>query len=194
MMKTRLIPIAATALTLSLVLSACSFSGTAEKPDATAQSKTLHVAYNADIPNLNPLTASETTGISVLGNVMEGLYRLGEDQKPQPAMAESYKVSDDGLTYTFKLRDGITWSNGEPVTSEDFKDAWLMNMNAKTAGTYSYILTDYILNGAKYLAGTVDASKVGIQTPDNKTLVVELSKPATYFLSLTAFMKYVPIK
>lgn len=192
-MKTRLIPIAATALTLSLVLSACSFSGTAEKPDATAQSKTLHVAYNGDIADLNPLTSSETTAISVLGNVMEGLYRLGEDQKPQPAMAESYKVSDDGLTYTFKLRDGITWSNGEPVTSEDFKDAWLMNMNAKTAGTYSYILTDYILNGEKYLAGTVDASKVGIQTPDNKTLVVELSKPTTYFLSLTAFMKYVPI-
>src|SRR5665811_629558 len=191
MTKNRFIPIAAAAMALTLALSACGFSGDGDsnEPNTAADSTTLRVAFDSDIANLNPLTASEGVTMSVLNNVMEGLYRLGEDQEPHPAMAESYELSDDGLTYTFKLRDGITWSNGEPVTSDDFKNAWLMNMDAETAGTYSYILTAYIVNGEECLTGKADASEVGIQTPDDKTLVVELSKPTAYFLSLTTFIK-----
>lgn len=193
MTKYRFMPIAAASVALAMGLSACSFSGGSDEQNTTADATTLHVAFDSDVSNLNPLTASEGVSMSVLNNAMEGLYRLGEDQEPKPAMAESYEVSDDGLTYTFKLRDGINWSNGEPVTSEDFKNGWLMGMNAETSESYSFILTDYIVNGEKYLAGKADASEVGIQTPDDKTLVVELSKPTAYFLSLTTFIKYLPI-
>ena len=84
---------------------------------------TLALNLEADIADLNSSTVTDVYSFNVLNNVMEGLYRLDENEKPQPAMAKSVETSDDKLTYTFRLRDGIEWSNGEPVTSQDFKYA-----------------------------------------------------------------------
>lgn len=190
-------------LAVCLVLSACNFSGSSKKSSEDAgkqasteagDNKTLNLYFNNDIPDLNPLKATDMISFSVLGNVLEGLYRLDANHKPVPAMAKDVKISDDGLTYTFTLRDGIKWSDGSPVTAQDFVYGWLTEMDPKTADAYSFILTDYIVNGDKFNKGEVKADEVGIEAPDDQTLVVHLKQPTPYFLSLTTFAKYFPIK
>jgi ABC-type transport system substrate-binding protein len=84
----------------------------------------LRYNLQTEIPDLNPATTAEVASFAVLNNVMEGLYRLDENNEPRPAMAKSVEVSEDELIHTFTLRDGIKWSNGDPVTSYDFRYAW----------------------------------------------------------------------
>jgi oligopeptide transport system substrate-binding protein len=108
-----------------------------------------------------------------------------------PAAAESYSVSDDGLTYTFKLRKDGVWSNGDPVKASDFAFAWKRLLAPKTAGDYAGELY-YIKNGRKYNAGEVDASEVAVRAVDDYTLEVILESPTGYFLDLTAIFFYMP--
>src|SRR4028118_563868 len=104
-------------------------------------SKAITLNLGDTIRDLNSVTTTDSvSGADILLNVMEGLYRLDADLKPEPAQAESVNISGDKLTYTFTLRDGIKWSDGSPVTSQDFKYAWLRAMHPDTAGQYSYIL------------------------------------------------------
>ncbi|MDQ0270584.1 peptide ABC transporter substrate-binding protein [Cytobacillus purgationiresistens] len=155
--------------------------------------KVLNLSLDNDIPDLNQLKTTDGISFSVLNNVMEGLYRLDENNEPQPAMAETYKMSDDGLTYTFTLKDDIKWSNGDAVTAENFKYSWLRAMHPDTAGSYASILTDYIKGGAEYAAGESKEDGVAIEVKDDKTLVVELIQPTPFFVDLTAFVTYFPL-
>ena len=147
---------------------------------------TLRFNLQAEIPDLNSTTTADAVSASVLNNVMEGLYRLDEDQQPQPAMAQSVEISDDKLTYTFTLRDGVKWSNGDPVTAQDFEYAWLRAMDPETAGQYSFIVSQYIRGGSEFSAGESSAEDVAIETPDDRTLKVTLENPTPFFLGLTA--------
>jgi oligopeptide transport system substrate-binding protein len=151
-------------------------------------------AYNlaGDIPDMDPTTMTDVNSFRLITNVMEGLYRIDENEEPQPAQAEGVEISDDDLTYTFTLREGIKWSNGDPVTSQDFKYAWLRAMDPETAAQYSYIIAPYIKGGAEFNAGDGSAEDVAIETPDDKTLRVTLVNPTPFFLGLTAFQTYYP--
>ena len=105
---------------------------------------TLRINLQAEIPDLDSTTTADAVSGGVLNNVMEGLYRLDQDEQPQPAMAKSVEISDDKLTYTFTLRDGVKWSNGDAVTARDFEYAWLRAMDPETAGQSSYLVSGYI--------------------------------------------------
>lgn len=155
---------------------------------------TLNTYIQADIPDLNSTTTTDTYSFSVLANVNEGLYRLDENEEPVPGMAESVEVSEDGLDYTFTLREGIQWSNGDPVTAENFRYAWLRAMNPDTAGQYAYIISDFVEGGSEFAAGEAGEGEVGIQAPDDRTLEVTLANPAPFFLGLTAFPTYFPLE
>lgn len=158
-------------------------------------SKSITLNLGDTIRDLNSVTTTDSvSGADILLNVMEGLYRLDADLKPEPAQAESVEISGDKLTYTFTLRDGIKWSDGSPVTSQDFKYAWLRAMHPDTAGQYSYILTTFIKGGAEFNAGDGSAGDVAIETPDDKTLEVTLVSPSPFWLGLTAFQTYSPQK
>lgn len=184
---------------LMIVLSGCNFqksSSTGEKSEKKSEKKSenvLNLSLDNDIPDLNQVKTTDTISFSVLNNIMEGLYRINEKNEPEPAMAKSSEVSDDGLTYTFHLRDNIKWSNGEPVTAQDFKYSWLRAMDPATAGSYSFILSDYIKGGTDFVEGKISADQVGIEVKDEKTLVVRLEKPTPFFISLTAFVTYFPL-
>lgn len=156
-------------------------------------SKVFNDYYQGDIVDIVSTTTTDSYSFSILNNVMEGLYRLDQNAQPEPAQAKGVEISDDKITYTFTLNDGLLWSNGDPVTSEDFRYAWLRAMNPDTAGGYSFILTDYIEGGAEYFAGDADEGSVGLETPDEKTLVVNLTGPAPFFLGLTSFPTYLPL-
>ena len=89
-------------------------------------------------------------------------------------MAESVEISEDELTYTFTLRDGIKWSNGDPVTSQDFKFAWLRALDPDTAGQYAYIISTFVEGANEFNTGDGSAEDVAIDALDDKTLEVKL--------------------
>jgi oligopeptide transport system substrate-binding protein len=109
-----------------------------------------------------------------------------------PAQAESVQISDDGLNYTFTLRNGIKWSNGDPVTSHDFEYAWLTALDPDTANIYAYIISTFVKGADEFNTGKGSAEDVAIETPDDKTLKVTLLAPAPYWLGLMAFFTYYP--
>ena len=118
---------------------------------------------------------------------------LDESEQPVYGAAEDMKVSDDGLVYTFKLRQDGKWSDGEPVTANDFKYSWMRALDKATAAEYSYQLY-YIKNAEKFYNGEVGADEVGIKVVDDYTLEVTLESPTSYFPQLLAFPTYAPLR
>ncbi|MFD2044711.1 peptide ABC transporter substrate-binding protein [Ornithinibacillus salinisoli] len=182
-----------------MLLSACNFSGDEgasseqNSEEGGGEEKVLRLSLENDIPDLNQVETTDGISFDILNNVMEGLYRLDAENNPEPAMAESVDVSDDALTYTFHLREGIKWSNGEDVTANDFKYSWLRAMHPDTSGSYSFILADYIKGGDAFASGEATEDEVAITVEDESTLIVELNEPTPYFLGLTAFATYFPL-
>ena len=131
------------------------------------------IIYNlgADPQTIDPLLNTAIDGSNVIVNAFEGLMILNDKNEAEPAAAESYEVSDDGLVYTFKLRENGKWSDGEPVTANDFYYAWMRGIDKNTAAEYSYQVF-YIKNAEKYYNGEVSEDEVGLQLLDYYTLAV----------------------
>lgn len=178
---------------LTLVLGACGFGGDKSSDDSKdSGKKTLKLGIASEPPSLNPQLATDSQSGSILNAVFEGLTRVNEKDQVENAMAKDIKVSDDKLTYTFSLRDGAKWSNGDPVVAGDFEYAWKWALNPKNASQYAYIL--YPIKGAEaYNTGKGKVEDVGVKAIDNKTLEVKLNNPTPYFLKLTAFYTYMPV-
>jgi oligopeptide transport system substrate-binding protein len=157
-----------------------------------SESKLLNINLTAEVPDLNSVTTTDVVSFNVLTNVLEGLYRLDQDQKPVPAAAEGVETSGDGLTYEFTLRDGIQWSNGDPVVAEDYRYAWLKALDPETAATYAYIISTFVKGADAFNTKKGDPQDVAIEAPDDKTLRVELNAKSPFFLQLTSFVTYFP--
>src|SRR5215203_5439868 len=155
-------------------------------------SKAIAINLGDNVRDLDSTTTTDSASTQILDNVMEGLHRLDPDDKPVPAQAKDVQVSDDGLTYTFTLRDGLKWSNGDPVTSQDFKYAWLRAIDPKTAGQYAYIITTFVKGADEFNTGKGSAEDVAIETPDDKTVKVTLVAPSPFWLGLAGFFTYYP--
>ncbi|OZU89223.1 ABC transporter substrate-binding protein [Virgibacillus indicus] len=191
----------ALALAMTIVLAACggddsksnSSSSEGSSGNGNAADQTFDINIKTEPPSLHPGKATDTTSAAVLYQTFEGLMRINPEGEPEEAMAESYEVSDDQLTYTFHIREDATWSNGDPVTAQDFEYAWKWVLDPNSADAdYAYQL--YVIKGAqaaKEEGGSMD--DVGITVKDDKTLVVELAQPTPYFLDLTAFYTYYPV-
>ncbi len=123
----------------------------------------------------------------------EGLTTRNARGEIIPGMAESWTISPDGLTYTFKIRPDAKWSNGEPLTAYDFLHSWERTLNPETGSQYSYQLY-YLANGEAYGTGKLkDFTQVGVKAPDAQTLVVTLTHPTAFFLELTSFQTLCPV-
>ena len=123
----------------------------------------------------------------------EGLVFNDEKGEVQPGLAEKWDISEDGLTYTFHLRRGATWSNADPFTAHDFVASWKRGLEPSTAAEYAYQL-HYIKNAKPYNEGTLkDFSQVGIRASDDHTLVVELENPTPFFIGLCATTPLLPV-
>ena len=132
-----------------------------------------------------------TYNMQVVNNTFEGLMRM-YNGKLIPGLAESYEISEDGKTYTFHLRDA-KWSDGKPVTANDFIFAWIRMLNPELKMYYSTQMF-YIKNARAYYNGECTAEELGLTAVDDKTLVVELEAPTAFFLDLTAFNIYYPVR
>lgn len=198
-MKKLLSMFLASALLLA-VLTGCGFTGSStQSPSGNgnesggATRDTLVYYDSNEIRTLVQWAASDTQSFTILNNAFEGLFRLDANHEPQPALAESYTVSDDGLVYTFTLREGLQWSNGTPLTASDFVFSWLKQMSSDATNGYNFIMTDYIVNGLEYGEGTATANQVGVKALDDRTLEVTIKNPTPYFLYLTTLSMYFPL-
>src|SRR5215213_6250643 len=116
-------------------------------------SKSVAINLEQTVKDLDSAQTTDSVSTEILQNVMSGLYRLDANVRPFPDMAESVDISEDGLNYTFTLRDGVKWSNGDPVTSQDFKYAWLRALDPKTASLYAYIISTFVKGADEYNTG-----------------------------------------
>jgi oligopeptide transport system substrate-binding protein len=168
------------------------FSGSGGGGGGGGSSKSVAINLEQTVKDLDSAQTTDSVSTEILQNVMSGLYRLDPNSRPFPDMAEGVDISEDGLTYTFTLRDGIKWSNGDPVTSQDFKYAWLRALDPNTASLYAYIISTFVKGADEYNTGKGSPDDVAIETPDDKTLEVTLLAPAPYWLGLTSFFTYLP--
>lgn len=154
----------------------------------------LSVMLETPVESLDPQQATDGTSFEVIADYTDGLMQMDADGKPVNALADSYETSDDGLTWTFKLKDA-KWSNGDPVTASDFVFGWQRAVDPDVASEYNYMLSDIgqIKNAADIIAGNKDKSELGVTAVDDKTLKVELEAPVSYFLSLMYFPTYYPV-
>lgn len=179
-------------LVFGLLATGCG-SKTSGNNAATENVKQIITYNNASEPEtIDPAKAQGQPDLQVINTAFEGLVRYGKDNKIEKGMAKDWKISDDKKTYTFTLTDS-KWSNGDPVTADDFVFAWERVLKPETASPYAYQLY-YLENAQAYNEGTEkDFSKVGVKALDAKTLEVKLTGPAPQFLGLTAFGTLVPV-
>jgi oligopeptide transport system substrate-binding protein len=166
--------------------------------EPATDSDTLVWNLGADPRTFDPGLNNASDGGHIINNMFEGLMRDTGDGL-EPGMAESYEISAnaDGVentVYTFKIREGAKWSDGNPVTAKDFEYAWKRVCDANTASEYSFIMAPYIKGAEAYLNGEGSADDMAVSCPDDNTLVVELNFPVPYFLSLTTFYTYLPVR
>ena len=159
----------------------------------TPDADMVTVDLRADVPDMNPTTTSDVASADILRMTTAGLYKLDENDQPVPDLAEETTVSDDGLTYTFKLREDAKWNNGDPVTAHDFVYAWTIAMKKETASVYGFILYNNIKNGDKFFAGECKEEDLGCKALDDYTLEVTFNTPLAYALNLFAFQSYLPV-
>lgn len=171
----------------------CSGGGSETGGDEpVAEKKVLRFNVGFDPDTFDPQESWSLENAMILTQCYDFLYRENEKGEFVPSLAESYEMSEDGTVYTFKLREGLTFADGSPLTAKDVKFSWLHALAPENAFEYAYQLY-YIKNAAPYNAGECAAEEVGLEVVDDTTLVVTLEKPTAYFLSLTGFITYAVI-
>ncbi|NTF42752.1 peptide ABC transporter substrate-binding protein [Rhizobium sp. AC27/96] len=154
----------------------------------SAHAATLNIHNGGDPTSLDPQKISGDWENRIDGDIFEGLVTEDPKDNPIPGQAASWTISPDQKVYTFKLRDGIKWSDGQPVTAQDFVFAFQRLMDPKTAAQYAY-LQYTILNAEKINKGEIkDLTQLGVKAIDDKTLEITLENPTPYFLN--ALMHY----
>lgn len=182
-----------------MMASACS-SPSSSGPSATASADAgMTVAIGGQITTLDSGLSQETVNNYILRHTTAGLFHTGENQELVNDLCENYTVSDDGLTYTFTLRSGVQWSDGQPLTSGDFKYGILRNLTYGADNAWSIYYPSTYLAGAQEIAGNMDLDPntidiEGIATPDDQTLVLTLVKPCAWFLQMMTNNVWKPLR
>ncbi|MFC7319878.1 peptide ABC transporter substrate-binding protein [Halobacillus campisalis] len=191
-------------LMLSLFLAACSgddsasdesdgADGEGDGSDSSAEQE-ITVTAKSEISSMDPSLITDTVGFQWAGETLEGLYRLDEEGNLSPGIAEDSSVSEDGMTWTFNLREDAEWSNGDPVTADDFVYAWQRAVNPDTGSEYGpYFLGGIIENAQAIADGEAELDELGATAVDDHTLEVNLEQPVPYFESMTVFVTFMPL-
>ena len=152
----------------------------------------LDVCIGPSPETMDPQLNSTLDGGTMIMHCFEGLLKYGEDGTILPAMAESWEVSKDKVTWIFTLREGLKWSDGKDLTSEDFVYAFKRLADPKTAAPYGYDMLSMIAGYEEASHGSLEALQV--KATDEKTLVIQLYSPVAYFDKVVAFTSLVPLR
>lgn len=165
-----------------------------ETTEATASTgeKILSVQVGPDPETIDPALNSAVDGGNMLLHSFECLLAVDENGQLVPGQAESWETSEDGLTWTFHLRDGLKWSDGSDLTANDFVYSWKRVCDPMVAAPYAETVLSMVEGYDKAIEGDLDALQVAAQ--DDNTLVVTLSTPCSYFGSLAAFATLSPVQ
>jgi oligopeptide transport system substrate-binding protein len=194
----RLFSVLCSRFSVLCVLSAViGFTGCAKREAPASEgvrTHTLLVGNAAEPGDLDPHLASILSDQIIVNTLFEGLTLLEEKTtNPLPAAAESWNVSADGLTWTFRLRAGLQWSNGDPLVADDFVQSWRRILNPEFAGDNAWYL--FALKNAEAYNGKkiADASAIGFAAPDSRTLVLTLDRPTPYLAALVSMPAWFPV-
>jgi oligopeptide transport system substrate-binding protein len=160
--------------------------------DPAADPSVLHRGLSSDPESLDPHKARSVQAADILRDIGEGLLAYSASGELIPGVAESWQISEDGQTYTFTLRDAARWSNGDPVTAEDFVFGLRRLVDPATAAFYGQMLGE-IVNAREILAGDKAPAELGVEAEDDRTLVIRLGKPVPYLLSLLTHPSAFPV-
>jgi len=184
---------------LVALLSACArapspalLRGAGEGENAAAGGRILNRGNGPEPDSLDPQRARQDSSLNILRDLFEGLTSLDRNANVIPAAAESWTVSGDGLIYTFHLRDGLRWSNGDALTASDFQFALRRLVDAATASEYAQLVSP-IANAGAITAGKLPSETLGVDAPDPRTLVMRLTVPAPYITGLLAHPATFPV-
>ena len=202
------------ALAMVFSLAACTSSNEpapAEEPTpseepATSDAFVLKACIASEPETIDVSTISSVDGSTYVQHMFENLMKYAPTKEHPandpnmfmteviPGQAASYTVSDDECVYTFKLRDDIFWSDGQPVTANDWVFSWRRLVDPATAADYGYFLDGIVKNAAAIQAEEMDPSELGIKAIDDKTLEITLESPCSYFIEMCAFASLMPLR
>ena len=155
------------------------------------KSGTFHLGNAAEPFTLDPNLSDATWEDFIIGDLMTGLTTEDAMARPVPGMAESWETSADGLTWTFHLRQAL-WSDGAPLTAEDFLYSWRRLLDPKMAASYAYF--PYIIKNAQLInAGHLPPSALGVRVQGPRALEVHLEHPAPYLLEMLMHTSMMPL-
>lgn len=194
------------ALCLTLIFSGC--GGSSTKPEEssgetetseetgtpeTGSTELTFVLHN-EPDGIDPNVTSNSFASPFLTNCFEGLVTYNENSELVPGLAENWDISEDGKTYTFHLKKDLKWSDGSPLTSKDFVYSINRVLRPETAAQYLSMVTDYIENAQDVYDGKKTSEELGVQAPDDNTLVLRLNNPAPFFIDILSMNVYAPVQ
>ncbi len=186
------LPLAA-ALLLGAAVPALSQATHPATGDTLSDNQTFTYRLAAQFPTLDPQLNEETQGFHIIRQLFEGLMSQDADGNLVPGAAERFEASNDNKTYTFHLRDDARWSNGDPVTAQDFVYGFQRAADPATASQYSwYVELASIVNAAEIIAGEVPPDQLGVRAVDDRTFEVNLTQPLPYFPAMTTYATLFP--
>lgn len=163
-----------------------------EPAEPDSDEKVLRLNIGTEPTSFDPSIGFNAVSWDPLNNLMEGLTRLDHEHQPGPGVAEEWDISEDGLTYTFYLREDAKWSNGDPVLASDFEFAWKYMLDPETASPAAF-LAYYIEGAEEYNSGEGSPDDVQVTALDDTTLEVMLTQPTGFFLDLLTNPAFFPI-
>ena len=165
----------------------------AEKVDSgnLAAEQKISISSPAPISTLDTTQTTDKNTFTMAQHLFEGLYRFDDDSATVPALAKDVKISDDGRKYHFTLREGIKWSNGEPITAQDFVYSWKKLVPPATIGPNAYLL-DSVKNSFEIRNGEKSVDELGISAPNDKEFIVELKQAQPSFLAVVSIAWLAP--
>ena len=178
-------------------------SKSAQSDGTKTGKKILTIQLGPDVESIDPALNSAVDGANYILFAFDNLLKMDKDGKVVPGLAEKYEVSDDQLTWTFHLRDGLKWSDGSALTADDFVYSWQRLVDPSVAAPYAQTVLGMV-EGYDDAIGRPDAdgnttvdpdpTKLKVEAPDEKTLIVHMAKPTPYFDKLAAFVSLSPVK
>lgn len=177
-------------LALALAGSGCTAGQSTAGNSSTKTKNRISVVLDSDLESMDSSVSIDPTSMYFLDLTETGLTELKKDGTAEPELAKSWNISKDGLTYTFHLADA-KWSNGDPITADDFVYSWRRLGDPETASEYSFLLdTIHVVNAEDVIDGKKKPDALGVEAKDDKTFVVHLSVPCQFLLSLMTFPSF----
>ena len=161
--------------------------------DKHRDGKAIYINVGSEPRSIDPALNNAVDGSIYIQHAFEGLATRDKNNKIIGGVAESWDISEDGLTYIFHIRENAKWADGQKITADDFVYAWRRAVDPLTAAEYAYQY-EPVLNAMDINAGKKPLESLGVKAIDENTLEVKLATPTAYFIELAAFPTFYPIR